>query len=207
MTVIFFRCIPFLLAAGLAHAVDPTDLSPRRPPPVTAAPTPREAIAVPKDYLLGPGDIVEISVWKEEDLKRDVMVRPDGGITFPLAGDVHAGGKTVDQLNDELTRILGEYLSEPVVHVAVMKVGQTIYVLGNVAKPGEFPMVTPIDVMQALALAGGLTPFADTDDIKIIRRDSHNRVTTLSFDYDDVSDGEELEQNILLRRGDVVVVP
>ena len=201
----FFGCTLLLLAAGLAHAADPSELDSRKPAP-SAAPS-REPVAVPKDYLLGPGDVLEISVWKEEDMKRDVMVRPDGGITFPLAGDVRAGGKTVDQLNDELTRILGEYLSEPVVHVAVMKVGQTIYVLGNVTKPGEFPMVTPIDVMQALALAGGLTPFADTGDIKIIRRDSHNRVTTLSFDYDDVSDGEELEQNILLRRGDVVVVP
>lgn len=201
----FFCCVLCLLAASVSLAGEPT--TPGSPPTPATTATPREPIAVPKDYLLGPGDVIEISVWKEEDMKREVMVRPDGGITFPLAGDVRAGGRTVDQLNDELTRILGEYLSEPVVHVAVIKVGQTIYVIGNVTKPGEFPMVTPIDVMQALALAGGLTPFADSGNIKIIRRDSRNRVTTLSFDYDDVSDGEELEQNVLLRRGDVVVVP
>lgn len=162
---------------------------------------------MPKDYVVGPGDVLEISVWKEDDLKKDVMVRPDGGITFPLVGELQAGGKTIDRINEELTKSLGEYIPDAVVHVAVLKVGQTIYVLGNVAKPGEFAMATPIDVMQALAMAGGLTPFADADDIKIIRRDAQGRVTTLLFDYDDVSDGESLEQNILLRRGDVIVVP
>jgi polysaccharide biosynthesis/export protein len=179
--------------------------SPFAASPVPPSPTPKE-VAVPRDYRVDSGDVLEISVWKEEDLKKEVLVRPDGGISFPLIGELHAGGKTVDQIAAEITKRLGEFVSEPAVNVAVMKVAQTIYVLGYVNKPGDFIVPTPVDVMQALAMAGGLTTFADEDDIQIIRRDANNTVTTFQFDYDAVSSGKNLEQNILLHRGDVVVV-
>ena len=169
-------------------------------------PATRPPAVVPYDYKVGEGDLLEISVWKEEGLTKQVMVRPDGGLTFPLVGDVQAGGMTVDQITDELIKRLSNYMSDPAVNVAVVTVNQKVYVVGKVNKPGDFTTPARIDVMQALAMAGGLTPFADADDIKIIRRE-HGREITFSFDYDEVTAGESLEQNIVLQRGDVVVVP
>lgn len=159
-----------------------------------------------RDYLVGAGDILEISVWKEEGLTKEVLVRPDGGITFPLVGEVQAGGKTVDQINVDILKGLSSYLSEPAVNVAVKMVNQKFYVVGKVNKPGEFVSPARIDVLQALSMAGGLTPFADDDDIRIIRHEG-DRVVSFPFDYSAISNGENMEQNILLRRGDVVVVP
>ena len=174
-------------------------------PPLNTTEAP-QLLTASRDYLLGPGDVLDISVWKEEDLRKEVLVRPDGGITFPLLGELRAEGKTLDQLAAELTQTLSEYLSEPLVNVALQKVGQTIYVVGKVNKPGDFPVATRIDVMQALSMAGGLTPYADADDIHILRR-NQGQVTSLDFDYDAVSQGDDLEQNIPLQRGDVIVVP
>lgn len=166
---------------------------------------PATATPVPKDYVLGPGDVIEISVWKEDALTKQVLLRPDGGITFPLIGDLQASGLTVSQLTDEITKRLSNYVSEPAVNISVITVNQKIYVLGKVNRPGEFVIPTRVDVMQALAMAGGLTTFADEDDITIIRREN-GRVVSFNFDYKEVSNGEALEQNILLQRGDVVVV-
>lgn len=162
--------------------------------------------SVPSTYIVDAGDVLAISVWKDEGLDKQVLVRPDGGITFPLVGEIHAGGMTVDQIAAEISKRLSEFLSDPAVTVAVMTVNQKIYVVGKVMKPGEFVTPARVDVMQALAMAGGPAPFADTDDIKIIRRTQGN-TTTFEFDYDAVASGDKLEQNILLNRGDVVVVP
>lgn len=190
------RLIPFLILLSLCTAAwaGPQDAAPR------------PATAVPSDYVVGEGDVLEISVWKEEGLNKQVLVRPDGGITFPLVGDLQAGGLTVDQITDELIKRLGNYMSEPAVNVAVMTVNQKVYVVGKVNKPGDFTTAARVDVMQALAMAGGLTPFADADDIKVIRREK-GRISAFPFDYNDVSSGDSLEQNILLQRGDVIVVP
>lgn len=161
---------------------------------------------VPANYVVDAGDVLEISVWKDEGLNKQVLVRPDGGITFPLVGEIHAGGLTVAQIGEEITRRLSEYLSDPAVNVALITVNQKIYVVGKVTKPGEFIVPARVDVMQALSMAGGPAPFADTDDIKVIRRENGS-TQTFPFDYDAVSQGEDLEQNIQLKRGDVVVVP
>jgi polysaccharide export outer membrane protein len=161
---------------------------------------------VPHDYRIVSGDVLEISVWREEGLNQKVLVRPDGGISFPLIGTVAAGGLTVDQLRGEIAARLGEFLSTPEVTVSVVNSNQKIYVVGKVAKPGDFPMLNRVTVMQALAMAGGLTPFADRDDIAILRRAGKENLR-LPFDYDLAEDGENLEQNILLQDGDVVVVP
>lgn len=166
----------------------------------------RPAVSVPPGYVVDAGDVLSISVWKDEGLDKQVLVRPDGGITFPLVGEVRAGGMTVDQIAAEITKRLSEYLSDPAVTVAVMTVNQKIYVVGKVVKPGEYVTPARVNVMQALAMAGGPAPFADTDEIKIIRND-HGTTVTFPFDYDAVSEGDNLEQNILLNRGDVVVVP
>ncbi|MEJ0036274.1 MAG: polysaccharide biosynthesis/export family protein [Gammaproteobacteria bacterium] len=159
-------------------------------------------------YRIQPGDVLSISVWKETDLQADVMVRPDGGISFPLAGDQVAEGRTIDDLRKVLVEKLKKYIPDPVVTVAVRALGgNRIYVIGKVARPGDFPFSRPLDVMQSLTLAGGATSFADVNDIRILRRGENGKQVMLSFKYDDVSRGRHLEQNVLLQTGDTVVVP
>jgi polysaccharide export outer membrane protein len=159
------------------------------------------------DYLIGPEDVLEISVWKEEGLKKEVLVRPDGGISFPLAGDMQAAGTSARQLQQEIAQRLEKFMSDPVVSVAVLKiVGNKIYVMGRVNKPGEYAPGRYVDVLQALSMAGGLTPFAAENDIKVLRKE-HGKDLVFPFRYSQVKAGENLDQNITLKGGDVVVVP
>jgi polysaccharide biosynthesis/export protein len=163
--------------------------------------------ATPADYQLHPGDILQIVVWKEVDLQAEALIRPDGGMTFPLAGELHAAGQTVEQLTKTLETRIRKYVPDAVVTVAVKSVaGNQVFVIGKVNKPGEFPLNGPLDVMQALSLAGGATPFANTSGIRILRRNG-DRQTAIEFHYGDVEHGRKLDQNILLQSGDTVVVP
>jgi polysaccharide biosynthesis/export protein len=158
-------------------------------------------------YRVQPGDILVVSVWKEPELQGEILVRPDGGISFPLAGDVSARDMTIAAVTAALTERLRKYIPDPVVTVAVKVIGgNRVYVLGKVNRPGEFPFSRPLDVMQALALAGGATPFAALNDIKILRRNGDG-LTSMEFRYGEVERGRSLEQNILLESGDTVVVP
>jgi polysaccharide export outer membrane protein len=162
---------------------------------------------VDASYLVQPGDTLTLSVWKEQDLQGDFLVRPDGGLTFPLAGAVEAGGHTVDDIRAVLTSRLAKYIPDPVVTVSVKTVaGSMIFVVGKVNRPGNFLLSRPIDVMQALSLAGGTTPFADVDGIRVLRREGVRQLV-FRFRYDDVRRGRALAQNILLQSGDTVVVP
>jgi len=159
------------------------------------------------NYRVQPGDVLTISVWKERDLQGDILVRPDGGLSFPLAGDVDADGKTTQELTDALAEKLKKFIPDPVVTVAVKQIGgNRVYVLGKVNRPGEFSFSKPVDVMQALALAGGATPFAEVNDIRILRREA-GVLKSMAFKYSEVERGKELAQNVLLRSGDTVVVP
>jgi len=159
-------------------------------------------------YKVNPGDVLEVSVWKEEDLQRQLLVNPDGHFAFPLAGDMTAEGKTVEELRQELAGKLTRFIPDVVVTVAALKVdGNLVYVLGQVARPGSFVMNRTTDVMQAISMAGGPTPFADVDEIKILRRGDQGSQIAVSFKYSDVKEGKKLDQNILLRAGDTVVVP
>ena len=158
-------------------------------------------------YHLQPGDVITVSVWKETELQTEVLVRPDGGFSFPLAGDVEAVGKTVDEIRVVLVDRLKRYIPSPVVTVAVKLIGgNRIYVVGRVNHAGDFPLSSPLDVMQAIALAGGTTPFAAINDIVILRRQNGEQ-QALHFHYSDVARGRELSQNVLLQTGDTVVVP
>ena len=175
----------------------------------TATPAPvKEKQTDTVNYLLTPGDIIEISVWKEEALQQQqILIAPDGNITFPLAGTIMAAGKPIFALENTIAEKLADYIADPVVNIKLIQsTGNSIFVIGKVNKPGQYPVNRRIDVMQALSLAGGLTVFADTDSINILRRVG-NAVKVFPFDYDDVLDGEHLEQNILLEAGDTVTVP
>jgi polysaccharide export outer membrane protein len=165
------------------------------------------AQVVEEKYQLGPEDVIEVSVWKEPDLTKQIAVRPDGKISYPLIGDVQVAGKSVKQVRDEISKRLEKYVTDAQVTVILLKTQfYKIYVVGKVNKPGEFLVGRPADVMQALAMAGGLTPFASPGKIMIIRR-TGSREQTFPFDYKSVAKGEFLEQNIPLLPGDVVVVP
>jgi len=158
-------------------------------------------------YKIQPGDVLAVSVWKEEDLIQEVIVRPDGQITFPLVGEAKAAGNSIEDLRLLISERLKKYIPDPVVTVSVRQLaGNTIYVLGKVNRPGVFPIVRNVDVMQALSLAGGTSTYAALNDIKILRREN-GKLRTLSFKYAEVEKGKRLEQNVVLKAGDVVVVP
>ena len=159
------------------------------------------------DYLIGPEDILEISVWKDPDLTKQVVVRPDGRISFPLVGEVQVGGHSVEWLQKNISKRIHEYVPDAVVTVMVIQVNTfKIYVVGKVARPGEYRIGKKINIMQALALAGGLAPFADDDDILILRY-LDGKQMKIPFDYSLVKKGKAIDQNIWLNNGDVVVVP
>lgn len=173
-------------------------------PPNGSEPLP---VVVEGSYLLGPEDIIKISVWKDEHLTQEVVVRPDGMISFPLVGDISAAGRTIEDVRLELVKRLNKFVPNPHVSVLAIKIlSYKIYVIGRVNKPGEFLTGHYTDVLQALSLAGGLTPFASENDIRIMRRDRGEQLV-FQFRYGDVRKGKELGQNIILERGDVVVVP
>jgi len=164
-------------------------------------------VEVDSGYQIGPEDVLEISVWKEEGLKKEALVRPDGGLSFPLIGEVQAAGKTAGQLQKEIAQRLEKFIPDPVVSISLLKViGNKIYVIGKVNRPGEFPAGRYVDVLQALSMAGGLTPFAAENGIKVMRKEGGKDVV-FPFRYSDVKNGEDLGQNIQLKGGDVVVVP
>lgn len=159
------------------------------------------------DYRLAPEDVLEVSVWREDTLQKQVLVRPDGGISFPLVGNVQAAGRTTEEIRTELTERLRKFIPDPVVAVSVIKLsGYKIYVIGKVNRPGEFVIGRYVDVLQALSMAGGLTPFAEEKAIKVLRKQD-GRDVVLLFDYSQLRKGRGLEQNVQLLSGDTVVVP
>jgi polysaccharide biosynthesis/export protein len=178
---------------------------------VLACTAPLAATAAPPAdaaYTVKPGDTLLVSVWKEPDLQGPVLVRPDGAFSFPLAGQMDARNKTVQELQQELTTKLKKYISDPVVTVSIQEIkGNKVYVIGQVQKPGDFVVNPRVDVMQALSMAGGTTPFAALGDIMILRRTDTGQQQALPFRYTEVIHGKNLDQNIMLQAGDVVVVP
>ena len=158
-------------------------------------------------YRLGAEDTLLVSVWKDEQLTREVIVRPDGMFSFPLVGDIQAEERTVEDIRGDLVKRLTKYIPNPNVSIAVTKViSYKVYVIGRVNKPGEYVIGHYTDVLQALSLAGGLTPFAAENEIKVMRR-VRGEQYAIPFRYGDVRKGRDLEQNIILQRGDVVMVP
>jgi polysaccharide export outer membrane protein len=164
-------------------------------------------------YRINGGDQIHVSVYGEQNLNDDVTVQPDGRISFPLVGNITALGLTLEELQAKIADNLrqSQYfpnLTNNEVTVALRKAtGNSVSVIGQVKQAGTYNFDTRLDVIQVLSLAGGLTPFADKDGILILRRDASGKQTTIPFDYEAVEDGEDLEANIILRGGDVVVVP
>jgi polysaccharide export outer membrane protein len=158
-------------------------------------------------YVIQPNDLLEVFVWKEADLTRKVLVRPDGRISFPLVQDLQAAGRTPVELKAEVEKKLSQFLTAPEVTIIIDAIqSYRVYVLGKVQKPGGINNEKPVTVLQALALVGGFQDFAKEQEMTIIRSVG-NKNTVFNFNYRDVIQGKKAEQNILLQSGDVVVVP
>ena len=193
--MLLFLCLAFGWAPGNAPAQVPTGK------------TLDEIKVNDSDYLIGPGDQLDISVWKDEAMTRIVTVLPDGKIHFPLIGEVAAAGKTIGQLKQEMEVRILPYIPALVLSINIRQVNSMlIYVIGRVNNPGRLALNARITVLQALATAGGLNPFAKRSKIKIYRQENQD-TRIFNFDYDAVADGNHLEQNIFLKRGDVILVP
>lgn len=158
-------------------------------------------------FVIQPSDLLEIFVWKEPELSRKVLVRPDGRISVPLIQDLQAAGLTPQQLRDRIQEELREFIAAPNVTVIVDSIQHyRIYVTGKVNSPNSFVLEKPVTVLQAISLAGGLAEFANASNIKIVRT-YDDQYVYLDFHYNDVIKGKDTNQNIVLRSGDVVVVP
>jgi polysaccharide export outer membrane protein len=204
------------LAEAQAERQKPAPSSPATRPtsPVAqpAAPRPAAAAATASDiltpeYRISPGDVLQVFVWKEPDLSREVRVRPDGFVTVPLLGDVFASGKTPKGLAGEFGQTLAQYITSPLVTVTL---GQSsmlrFFVVGEVNRPGEYPLIGRTTVMQALALAGGFSEYAKTEEIRVLRQEGPREIA-MPFNYKAISQGQSLHQNFALKPGDVIVVP
>ncbi|CAN2041348.1 polysaccharide biosynthesis/export protein [Candidatus Magnetomoraceae bacterium gMMP-15] len=158
-------------------------------------------------FKIGPEDVMEISVWKEEGLTKQVVVRPDGKISFPLVGDIIAKDRTVEQLRQDIKARLQDYVPDAPVSVTILKVvSPRVYVVGKVAKPGVYIMGSLMRVMDLLSMVGGMDPFADKDSILILRQENSRQIG-MKFNYTEVVKGKNLEQNIILKPGDTVIIP
>jgi polysaccharide export outer membrane protein len=158
-------------------------------------------------YLIGANDLLNIYVWKEKELTQDINVMPDGKITFPLIGEIVAAGQTVTQLRDAIAEKLQKFVTAPDVTVIVKETrSRVVYTIGKVTKPGPYPLAPQMTVLQALSAAGGFTEWADTKNILIVRREG-DKETQLRFNYKEYTSGDNLEQNILLKPGDTILVP
>ncbi len=164
-------------------------------------------ISYAEDYKIAPADVLEISIWGEEELARQLVVRPDGKVSFPLIGDIKVAGKTTSEVKKLVEEKIRPYIPEASATVIVSQLGSLQYfVIGKVAKPGMFNVARPLTVLQALAMAGGLTTFANESNISIVRYYG-KKTMRIPFNYKEVKQGKNLQQNILLERGDVVLVP
>jgi polysaccharide biosynthesis/export protein len=168
-------------------------------------PLPKE---LPADFVIGLEDVLTVSVWREPELSvKEVMVRPDGKVSLPLIGDIQASGLTPTKLQDKVTERLKEFVANPTVTVAMLRIASlSVSVVGKVGKPGVYYIGSPITVLELLARIGGFQEDAKRKNIQIIRQDGAQTLH-FSFNYNEVSLGKNLKQNISLKSGDVLIVP
>ena len=177
---------------------------PQRPAGVTTAST---GMPIPTDYVIGPDDVLGIVFWREPEMSGDVTVRPDGNITLPLIRDIKAAGLRPDELREAITKAATKYVSDPNVSVVVRQINsRNVFITGQVARPGAYPVSGQMTVLQLVAVAGGLTEYADEGQISVLRTENGKSVR-LRFNYGEVARGKRLEQNVVLKPGDQVVVP
>ena len=201
---------------GLAQ-VAPPPARPGTPPGGTAAPAQPQrgptatststGMPLPTDYVIGPDDVLGIVFWRDADMSGDVTVRPDGNITLPLVRDIKAAGLRPDELREAITQAAAKFVADPNVSVVVRQINsRNVFITGEVARPGGYPVSGQMTVLQLVAIAGGLSEYADGGQISVLRTEN-GKAIRLRFNYGEVARGKKLEQNVILRPGDQVVVP
>lgn len=201
-----------VFVAGAAVAAAAQSAAPQPPPAAATAAQKADSpaatgVLAPPDYVIGAEDVLEVVVWREKDLSAQVMVRPDGMVSLPLLNDVQAGGLTPEQFRERVSAGAAKYVESPSVTVIVKQINsRKVSVMGEVVKPGIYPLLAPTTVLQLLALAGGPTAFADVKDISVVRT-IDGKTSRLLFNYKEVARGRRMEQNVLLLPGDTVIVP
>jgi polysaccharide export outer membrane protein len=214
--------IPLVVALVAAPAIGSAQVAPQPARPATpqggaAAPgqgprTPTSTTAstgmpTPTDYVIGPDDVLGIVFWRDTEMTGDVTVRPDGNITLPLLRDIKAAGLRPDELREAITKAASKLIADPNVSVVVRQINsRNVFITGQVARPGAYPVSGQMTVVQLIAIAGGLSEYADGGKIGVVRTEN-GKAIRLPFNYGDVMRGKKLEQNVVLRPGDQVMVP
>lgn len=201
------------LSAQAPRAVPPQPAPQTRPAPASPAPgvppgqTAPAGVTPPSDYTIGADDVLDVVVWREKDLSVEVKVRPDGKVSLPLVNDIQAGGLTPEAFRAAVTAAVTKFVEAPSVTVIVKQINsRQVFVMGEVVKPGTYPLTAPTTVLQLLAQAGGPTPFAKVNEIGVMRT-VDGKTTRHLFNYKEVSRGRKIEQNIVLRPGDTIIIP
>ena len=164
-------------------------------------------VHTPPDYVIGPLDVLEVLFWKDKDLSAEVVVRPDGKISLPLLNEIEAGGLTPEQLRFSVLDSARRFVEEPTATVIVKQINsRSVFIMGEVLKPGTYPLGGPTSVLQLIAIAGGLSEFAARDEIVVLRT-VDGTTERHRVDYNRVLNGKDLKQNLQLRPGDTIVVP
>lgn len=201
---LLFTCV-LIASTGAGHAI--AQSSPATTQSASTAASAAAAPVLPKGYVIGPSDVLSIVFWRDKDMSADVTVRPDGKITLPLLNEVTAGGYTPEELRVRLVEAAKAYLEDPNATVAVKEVrSRNVYITGNVAKPASYPLTSEMTALQLIALAGGVLEYADSSNIVIIRNEA-GQTHYLKFNYKDVVKQKNVQQNVMLKPGDTVVVP
>lgn len=196
------------LVMGSALAQGPAAALASETTPKTSAPTADAPAAVEPEYVIGADDVLAVNVWREQEVSRVLPVRPDGMISLPLAGDIQAAGKTAHQLEAEITKRLASYIDHPTVTVIVQEVrSQRVNVVGEVMKPGAYPLHNPTTVIDAIAMAGGFKDFAKQSKIYVLRASAGDAQQKIPVNYKDIIKGKKPEENIVLQPHDTIVVP
>jgi polysaccharide export outer membrane protein len=202
--------LPAAAAAQTAPATRPAAQAPAQTPntprPAAGTGTAATGLPIPTDYVVGPDDILSIVFWRDADMTQEVTVRPDGNITLPLLGDIKAAGLKPSELRDQIAKTAGKFIEDPNVTVVVRQINsRNVFITGGVTRPGAYPVSGQMTVLQLITVAGGLTEFADSKNVRILRVENGQTVS-LKFNYNEVMDGKKLDQNIVLKPGDSVMV-
>jgi polysaccharide export outer membrane protein len=199
---------PVTMLAGQSAPPSQTQTQPTEQPKSSSATTVPGAVVPPPGYVIGPEDVLTILFWREKDLSSDVIVRPDGMISLPLLNDIHAAGLTTDQLREKVMAEANKFVEDPNATVVVKQINsRKVYITGQVAKPGSYPLAGPMSVLQLIAMAGGLLEYADKSRISIMRTDEKGNPVAYPFNYEWVLNRKNLRQNIELKPGDTILVP
>ena len=197
-------CVGLSVVALVAPAA--AEQAASRPPSAQATTTPAAA-NLPEGYVIGAEDVLTVTFWRDKELSGDAVVRPDGKISLPLLNDVQAAGYTPEQLAGVVKEAASKYIADPEATVIVKEIrSRKVSVLGEVSKQGTIPLTRDMNVLELIAEAGGLLEYADRENIVIIRKEN-GRERRLKFNYDDVIKGRNVQQNVVMQPGDILLVP